>query len=598
MSAQPPPPSASPPAPQPEAAAQVAGSNEREVKVARSSAWDHFIRLSDWSQCKYCKTKYSTNSATSTLLHHLTTHHRNKLTLTNDKQPTLEATFFVIPPSTKEKIDDALLDWIIMDHQSYQVVDEPSFKRYSQALNKAYVPPCRQTVSSKIIARLPDVKEAIKIVLAKAPGKLTCSTDGWSCRTFDGYVTVTVHWMTEKWELESLVIGFEKITDSHRAEDLSKRLLHIFAEYNIGHKIQAIVSDNAANAINASELTAAELKKLHNVDVIVCRCLAHIIHLIVKDGLKGVEGPIVALRDAAEHFHRSGPDRERLKATCTIRQEVFHLPATDVMTRWNSTLRLYNSMAPMRKSLTELIPELNADAWKALDKAAKILGPFAEASETLQADATPTMSRVPFIIKFLKKHIAEVSKQKDLSAVINHGLPGAAHQHGLDFRLMIEKLEKYEEDVKEQSRISAFLDPRFSEGLDKTDFNAAAEYLKARVPRETATPTITSMEEAYLSAGRDAKFPNHPELQHYHRAAVLDYKGDLLRWWKENEATYPHLAKVARDYHAMLASSAPAERAFSAAGNTVTEKRTRLSSTSIEANMIQKSWLEYLERNP
>ena len=50
----------------------------------------------------------------------------------------------------------------------------------------------------------------------------------------------------------------------------------------------------------------------------------------------------------------------------------------------------------------------------------------------------------------------------------------------------------------------------------------------------------------------------------------------LLHWWKATEAHLPKLARVARRILAIPASSASSERAFSAAGVTISQRRTAL----------------------
>ena len=49
--------------------------------------------------------------------------------------------------------------------------------------------------------------------------------------------------------------------------------------------------------------------------------------------------------------------------------------------------------------------------------------------------------------------------------------------------------------------------------------------------------------------------------------------GKPLLWWKCYEAQFPLLAKLAKKYLCIPATSVPSERAFSAAGNVVNSKR-------------------------
>lgn len=51
---------------------------------------------------------------------------------------------------------------------------------------------------------------------------------------------------------------------------------------------------------------------------------------------------------------------------------------------------------------------------------------------------------------------------------------------------------------------------------------------------------------------------------------------DALDWWKINHTSFPRLSKLARIILSIPATSAPSERAFSAAGNLITAKRSQI----------------------
>jgi hypothetical protein len=65
----------------------------------------------------------------------------------------------------------------------------------------------------------------------------------------------------------------------------------------------------------------------------------------------------------------------------------------------------------------------------------------------------------------------------------------------------------------------------------------------------------------------------------------------VLEWWKQNSKRYPCLARIARDYLAIQATSTPAERVFSSAANLIDDKRGSLEDDTIQACMCLKSWL-------
>ena len=67
------------------------------------------------------------------------------------------------------------------------------------------------------------------------------------------------------------------------------------------------------------------------------------------------------------------------------------------------------------------------------------------------------------------------------------------------------------------------------------------------------------------------------ELDKYMKEDETDFrKDDPLLWWKEREMLYPLVAKLAKKYLAIPASTAPSERVFSVAKNILQKKRWNL----------------------
>ena len=66
--------------------------------------------------------------------------------------------------------------------------------------------------------------------------------------------------------------------------------------------------------------------------------------------------------------------------------------------------------------------------------------------------------------------------------------------------------------------------------------------------------------------------------------------GRPLAWWRQNQLLYPHLAKLARKYLAVQASTAASERLFSQAGVVVTSNRNRMSGdTAADITILPES---------
>ena len=71
---------------------------------------------------------------------------------------------------------------------------------------------------------------------------------------------------------------------------------------------------------------------------------------------------------------------------------------------------------------------------------------------------------------------------------------------------------------------------------------------------------------------------------------------DLLHWWKGEESKHPILAAMARDILAIQVSSVASERAFSASGRVLDDRRSRMNARTLEMCVCYKDWLDAEKR--
>ncbi|CAN0159371.1 unnamed protein product, partial [Discosporangium mesarthrocarpum] len=81
------------------------------------------------------------------------------------------------------------------------------------------------------------------------------------------------------------------------------------------------------------------------------------------------------------------------------------------------------------------------------------------------------------------------------------------------------------------------------------------------------------------------------ELRMYRMIDALDVDEakkicEPLQWWQERKRMYPYLAKLARKYLPMQATSTSSERLFRTVGNTVTVKRNWLTGDKVEGIVL------------
>jgi hypothetical protein len=67
---------------------------------------------------------------------------------------------------------------------------------------------------------------------------------------------------------------------------------------------------------------------------------------------------------------------------------------------------------------------------------------------------------------------------------------------------------------------------------------------------------------------------------------------DILKWWKGKSEIYPVLSVMARDILAIPASTVPSESAFSTGGRVISDYRSSLAPTTIEALICLQDWFK------
>ena len=78
------------------------------------------------------------------------------------------------------------------------------------------------------------------------------------------------------------------------------------------------------------------------------------------------------------------------------------------------------------------------------------------------------------------------------------------------------------------------------------------------------------------------------EISMYIKEDLLDEDENPLKFWELNEKRWPCLAKQAKNYLSLPASSAPVERIFSYAGKILRPERANLKDTNFEIIMFLK----------
>jgi hypothetical protein len=165
-------------------------------------------------------------------------------------------------------------------------------------------------------------------------------------------MTVTAHFIDKEWCLHKKIISFF-LVKGKKGDDIGKHLHKVLLDWGLD-KVMTVTVDNAsANDSGVSYLR----RQLNNLKSIIAdgkfihmRCVAHILNLIVQDGLKEVDQSIKRVR-AAIRYVRNGSSRlDKFKEIA--RWEKVDSKAflnLDCPTRWNSTYEMLKAACTYEK---------------------------------------------------------------------------------------------------------------------------------------------------------------------------------------------------------------------------------------------------------
>ena len=151
----------------------------------------------------------------------------------------------------RKKIDDSLVKMLALDMQPALIVEDSGFRAFINVLDPRYVPPSRRSIMRE---HLPQLYASTKGKLMDELAKIewcSLSTDLWTSRAAEGYLTLTCHYITCEWQLRSIVLETTNVSVRHTSENLASVLLGITNEWKISDKVTCVITDNASNIVGA-----------------------------------------------------------------------------------------------------------------------------------------------------------------------------------------------------------------------------------------------------------------------------------------------------------------------------------------------------------
>ncbi|KAF7137434.1 hypothetical protein RHSIM_Rhsim07G0172000 [Rhododendron simsii] len=412
---------------------------------------------------------------------------------------------------------------------------------------------------------------------------------------------------------------------NHKGETLGKVVEECLVEWGID-KFLTITIDNAKSNDGIIDFLKKKTKKRDTTildhEYLHVRCCAHILNLVVREGLKDVDVSIARVRNIVRYV-RSSPQREDEIGVEFVDNELegeVHGGLNDIM---NFEKQHERGQGKGRgKHVTHGTPK--SDDWNVVEMYVEVLKVYYILTEKFSGSLYVTCNTFFKEIMTIKTAIAKLEssdnpKLKVLASGMNKKYDKywgkfdkinslLLYANVLDphykFVYVRWSLNKhYEKNVVEKKVIE------IKEGMQKL-FNwyekKSVEHGKTQNVGEFSRSEKHSKEYMNFCEEMDDEFERHmeeennmvskSELERYWLESKEDSKVhgdkfDVLAWWKVNSPRYPLLSQMVRDILAIPVSTIASESAFSMGGRILDPYRTSLSPKVEEALICAQNWL-------
>jgi len=138
----------------------------------------------------------------------------------------------------------------------------------------------------------------------------------------------------------------------HTAEIIGEELYDSLVQWNLDEKISAITLDNCTTNDAVIPLLVRNIgrhKLLNDGKLLHMRCSAHILNLIVKDGLEVLKDAIENIRDSVAYWTATLKRIEKFEEIAKfVKVDTKINIGLDCRTRWNSTFIMLNTALPYK----------------------------------------------------------------------------------------------------------------------------------------------------------------------------------------------------------------------------------------------------------
>ncbi|GKA51565.1 zinc finger BED domain-containing protein RICESLEEPER 2 [Tanacetum coccineum] len=399
------------------------------------------------------------------------------------------------------------------------------------------------------------------------------------------YMVVTAHFIDDEWNMHKRIINFRPI-DSHKAEDISSDLFKCI----VGWGIKNVMTMTVDNAPSNDKALDHLIKKLPNAKIyddgkhFHIRCMAHILNLIVKEGLKEKNYHVECVANAVIYI-RWISKHDMLKIACSLREVFFKYEVED-----DCYDRDLERVSEIRILMCV--------------KALEIL----DIDKHLRYEATKPefCHMVVEMVKKYNKYWVKFDELNDymyfatiLDPTMKQHLVSHGFKHMLEYNMYSESplpddvlngmvREMLKEVVKRIGVLFQTYKTRFDTVVSKSSSKKSKnqQSCKSYVGENDFLDDFLNLEESsFIKMDSElTRYLSEPRIRF-----TSDF--DILEWWKINAPRFPIVSRMAKDILAIQITTVASESAFSTGGRVLDPYRTNLTYAVVEALICTQDWV-------
>ncbi|XP_014187161.1 E3 SUMO-protein ligase ZBED1, partial [Haplochromis burtoni] len=393
------------------------------------------------------------------------------------------------------ELTNAVTHCLARDMMPIQSVEIEDFKKMLKMLDPRYKLPTKKYFSK---VALPALYEEIRTEVSNALSSVeffASTTDMWSSRTSDPYMSLTIHYVDKDWKLQNKCLETCFFPEDHTGENIARVLKEFLSSWNLQEEKQmCVTTDNGANIVKAVALN--NWTRLS--------CFGHCLHIAIERSVKDprIERAVGVGKKIVAAFGHSWKRQRALQAAQKELGLPEHKLITECCTRWGSKQRMIQRLLEQEKAITQVLAAdkttrhlmLTWQDIEVLDSVRTALNPLLEFTDAFSAEEYVTISCVKPVLQMFNNDMLKVKEgdtelTKDIKTAI------------LDYMN-----KSYKDSVTERLvNMASFLDPRFhTEYFSESESEAikvqVMSELEHLVPHQGSTATGFS-ETLHTSTG-------------------------------------------------------------------------------------------------